>query len=340
MSPDPVCARAHARAGLLGNPSDGYGGKAIALSLYDFRARVRVRAADRCEIRPHDGPGLEFPGLGDAARAFRAGGCDGGARLVHAALARFAGHPRGAAALARGGARLRCRLDCDTTIPREVGLAGSSAIVIATLRALCAWLEVEIPRFDVAELALAAEVEGLGIAAGAMDRVIQTYEGFWLMDLREPRSERHYRRLDRRLLPPLFVAWDPRGGTASGVAHGDLRARWLRRDPEVLRAVEHFRELVDRGVACIERGDAAGLRALVDENFEARKRIFPVSGRDRELVAIARGCGAAAKQCGSGGAVIGIPPERAALGELASAYAGAGFAFVEPTDAPRPEVGA
>ena len=37
-----VMGVAHARAGLLGNPSDGYGGKAIALCLAGFRARVYV----------------------------------------------------------------------------------------------------------------------------------------------------------------------------------------------------------------------------------------------------------------------------------------------------------
>ena len=39
--------RAHARAGLLGNPSDVYEGKAIAVSICDFSAEVTLEAAER-----------------------------------------------------------------------------------------------------------------------------------------------------------------------------------------------------------------------------------------------------------------------------------------------------
>ena len=84
---DTVTAHAFSRAGLLGNPSDGYGGKAIALSLYEFRARVTVRAADRFAILPGADDALEFDSLIEASRSFREVGCDDGLRLVRAAVA-------------------------------------------------------------------------------------------------------------------------------------------------------------------------------------------------------------------------------------------------------------
>lgn len=37
-----IAKRTHARIGLLGNPSDGYGGKTISLSLKNFWAEVRA----------------------------------------------------------------------------------------------------------------------------------------------------------------------------------------------------------------------------------------------------------------------------------------------------------
>src|ERR1051325_7364835 len=43
---------AYARAGLLGNPSDGYFGKTIALLVRNFRARVLLYPSARLEIRP------------------------------------------------------------------------------------------------------------------------------------------------------------------------------------------------------------------------------------------------------------------------------------------------
>ena len=67
------------------------------------------------------------------------------------------------------------------------------AIVIAALRALMSWFDVSIDPVTLAEMALAVEVEELGLAGGPMDRVIQVYEGLMLMDLREPRTAASYR---------------------------------------------------------------------------------------------------------------------------------------------------
>ncbi len=44
--------RAYARAGLLGNPSDGYFGKTIAFIIRNFRARVLLYPSARVEIKP------------------------------------------------------------------------------------------------------------------------------------------------------------------------------------------------------------------------------------------------------------------------------------------------
>ena len=42
---------AYARAGLLGNPSDGYYGKTISLLVRNFRARVILYPSARLEIK-------------------------------------------------------------------------------------------------------------------------------------------------------------------------------------------------------------------------------------------------------------------------------------------------
>ena len=321
---------AYARVGLLGNPSDGYGGKAIAFSLYDFRARVSIEASDHFAIHPGPSDQHSFASLSRACQVFRTAGCEDGIRLLRAAILRFAGHAEALGAIAEDDPRLRFTMCYETDIPRQVGLSGSSAIIIAALRALMAWFEIEIEPATLAELALAAEVEDLGIPAGAMDRVVQAYEGMLQMDLREPRTPNSYTRMDMSCLPPLFVVWDRRGGQASSVAHGELRARWQSGDPEVRQVIQSLRELVDAGVTCLETSDGAGFRELVNRNFELRSRIFPISERDRELVAMARDSGAAAKLCGAGGAILGIPVEESQIAELAHAYRRAGFGFLQP----------
>ncbi len=44
----PVCNRVYARIGLLGNPSDGFFGKTVSLSLANFYAEARVRCIPLC----------------------------------------------------------------------------------------------------------------------------------------------------------------------------------------------------------------------------------------------------------------------------------------------------
>jgi glucuronokinase len=111
---------------------------------------------------------------------------------------------------------------------------------------------------------------------------------------------------------------------------GDLRARWQRGDPELRHVIQSLRELVDAGVSCLEVSDGAGFRELVDRNFDLRSQIFPISERDRKLVAMARASGGAAKLCGSGGAILGVPVEESQMAELADAYQRAGFGFLQP----------
>ncbi len=183
-------ARAEARAALAGNPSDGYGGAVLAVTLSGMTAEAEVGEA---------GPPSE---------------------LVAAAVARFRRrHPDAS----------ECDIRWRTSIPRGVGLGGSSAIVIATLRALCRHHSVAIDDVELAEMALAVEAEDLGIAAGLQDRIAQAFGGLTYMDF----GRRRYERLDASLLPPLVVAWRPDAGGSSGAVHGDLRARFERGEAPV-----------------------------------------------------------------------------------------------------------
>jgi glucuronokinase len=297
----------------------------------DFAAEVELEPADRLELVAGEADRIEYRDYADLAHTLSVDGPYGGLRLLRGSLLRFARQHPQVAELDANDPLLRFRLRYRTDIPRQVGLSGSSAIVIATLRALGQWFEVPLDPHVLAELALAAEVEELGIAAGPMDRVIQAHEGLMLMDLKAPRSAGSYRRLDPALLPPLFVAWDPAPGIESGRLHSDVRARWLAGDPEVLQAMQSLREIVDRGVGCLETGDHAGFRKLMDQNFDIRARIFPMRDRDRELVQIGREAGAAVKFAGSGGAVVGALAESSDFERVQRAYRAAGIPAIRPT---------
>ena len=296
-----VTGIAHARAGLLGNPSDQYGGKTIAFSIREFCARVTIESSDWFAIRYGPSDLVEFPSFLEAGRTFRERGCDDGIRLLRAAIRRFVDQWEDTQGLVEDDRLLRFEMRYETSIPRQVGLGGSSAIVIAALRALTAWFETTIDPATLAELALAAEVEDLGITAGAMDRVIQCYEGVMLMDLREPRTAASYTRLGPETLPPLFIAWNPRGGRSSGRIHEGVRRRWREGDEEVHREMATLRELVDSGAECLRRGDHAAFRELMNRNFGIRSQLFPISEPNREMVEIGRSFGAGSSSAGLAG---------------------------------------
>ncbi len=294
---------AFARAGLLGNPSDSYGGKTIAFSVRNFSAQVSVEPSDCLEIDDR----LAAP-------------------LLKAAFGRFEAHT--------GKPSAPMRISLVTDVPFQVGLAGSSAIVIAALRALSAAHASPLDPFDQSELALAAEAADLGIAAGPMDRVIQAYEGLLHMDFGEYRSPACYTRLDVSSLPPLLIAWDPGGGEHSGSVHAELRDRWQRGEADVRTTMQIFGELVDEGESALRDGDFARLRRAVDRNFETRAKLFRIADRDREMVELARRHGAAAKQCGSGGACLAVLAAEPDAQTLTAAYRDAGYLTLRPVIEP------
>jgi glucuronokinase len=312
-----VVGRALARIGLLGNPSDGYEGCAIAATVRGFDATVEIEPAEHFELVAGSDDRLVFDDLRELSQVLHTRGSYGGLRLMRAALARFTRHQPIDDCAAE---RLRFRMTYRTDIPRQVGLSGSSALVIAALRALGEWFEAALPPGELAEMALAAEVEELGIAAGPMDRVIQAFEGVMFMDFAPPRSESAYERLDPDSLPPLFMAWDPQPGIDSGRLHGGVRERWLAGEPEVRRVMQELRALTADGRKCLEAGDRDGFVNHMDENFDLRAAIFPMRRRDRELVEIGRGAGAAVKFAGSGGAVVGAVTDPGELDRVLAAY--------------------
>lgn len=291
--------RAYPRAGLLGNPSDIYGGRVIAFSFEDFHAEVTIESAPQREIAP-----------------------DGG--LLEALWTLFAERHLPAGAAPTFVMRL------ESNIPRQVGLAGSSAILVAGLRALMDRFAVRIEPIVQAELALEVESEVLGIVAGPMDRVIQVFEGVQYIDCKRPLRADGVRAIDPARLPPVFIAYDPNPGQESGVVHSPVRERWLRGDPDVRRTIAIFPGLADRGYACVQSGDVRGLMPLLNENFDTRASIFDISARNRELVRVGREHGAATGFAGSGGAVVGLVEDAARLPVLEAAYRRAGFEFVRP----------
>ena len=122
--------RAYARAGLLGNPSDGYNGKTISVIVRNFWAEVVLYEWDSVEIVLAEDDRARFRSIYDLERDVQLHGYYGGIRLIKATIKRFAEYCQ-AQNLALHERNFSIRYQ--TNIPRQVGLAGSSAIITATL---------------------------------------------------------------------------------------------------------------------------------------------------------------------------------------------------------------
>src|SRR5436305_1286513 len=217
----------YARAGFLGNPSDGYYGKTISFSVRNFRARVLIYPSARLEIKLSKADLPVFESLHDLYETTRWRGYYGGIRIIQALIVRFMDY------CAEQGIALENRnftIEYESTIPLRLGMGGSSAIIIAALRALCQYFQVEIPKPIQAKLALETETREIGVPAGPQDRVIQVYEGLVYMDfsreLMESRGYGEYQPLDPSLLPNLYLAYRTSLSEGTEVFHNNVRERW------------------------------------------------------------------------------------------------------------------
>ncbi len=309
--------RAYARAGLIGNPSDGYFGKTISFTMADFSAQIIIYEWPTLEILPCQQDRESYDTLAEMVEDVTRNGYYGGLRLVKAAIKKFYDYCQAhSIELAARNFTLRYATD----IPRQVGLAGSSAIITATFRALMAFYQVQIPPAVLANWVLATEVDELGIRAGLQDRVSQCYDGLVYMDFARERMEReghgYYEPLDLALLPELYIAYKVVLAKVSGVVHSNLRERWERGEAAVVEGMKGFAELAERArVALLERRHGE-LAELINANFDLRRSIIPISEENIRMVETARRCGASAKFAGSGGAIVGTLPHPGAYEEL------------------------
>jgi glucuronokinase len=314
-------SKAYARAGLLGNPSDIYFGKSLGISVRNFRATVTLRESPELEIVSHPDDRNVYRTMHDLVDSVKCTGYYGGERLIKAAIKVFYEYC------------VDQNLDLDkrnftmgysSSIPRQVGLAGSSAIVTAAFRSLMKFYHVEIPLEILPNLILSAENDELRNQAGLMDRVVQVYEGCVYMDLDEKliRSQKHgrYVQLDPSRFPQMYIAYQRSLSKVSGHTHRDLRTRFEQGDSDVVETLKQIAELAEKGKDAIQNGNHDLLHALINENFDLRHKIMPISEGNLEMIFTARDCGASAKFAGSGGTIIGSYSDEATYRLLTRAF--------------------
>jgi glucuronokinase len=322
---------AYARAGFVGNPSDGYFGKTISFIVRNFRARVLLYPSSRLEIKLSKADTPVFENLEELRRITRWRGYYGGIRIIQALLMRFSDYCRDQ------GIELPDRnftIEYESTIPQRLGLGGSSAIITASLRALMQYFQVEIPLPVQANLVLETETRELGVPAGLQDRVIQAYEGLVYMDFCKDLIDRQgygdYEPLDPGLLPNVYVAYQTALSEGTEVFHNNVRERYNAGDPSVVNAMRQWAEYARQAREALLQRDYETLGKLVNANFDLRAAIYKISQGNLAMIRVSRGAGATSNFAGSGGAIVGTYEDEAMYERLVAQLGAIGVAVIKP----------
>jgi glucuronokinase len=327
-----ITKRSYPRAALLGNPSDGYFGKTIAFPFENFSAEVMLWETPELEILPAEYDSNVFNSISELAHDVELYGYYGGIRLLKAAVKRFYEH------CLENGIKLNERnftIRYKSDIPYKLGLAGSSAIITACIKALMIFFGVEIPKPVMANLVLSVELNELGIGAGLQDRVVQSYESPVYMDFNKELIEKQgygdYRSLNSKLFRNIYIAYRNDLAEGSEVVHNNFRERYNFGDPAVLAAINEWADLTVKGLEALEKGDMARLSGYINRNFDIRRSVMNISEKNIQMVETARSLGASAKFTGSGGAIIGTYVDDKMYNQLAKTLNGMNINVLKPT---------
>lgn len=294
------------RAAVIGNPSDGYFGKTIAFVFSNFIANVQLYQTPELEIKPQHLDGTSFKNMKGLVENINFAGYYGGVRLIKGMIKVFYEY------CIENNISLASKnftIQYTSNIPLRLGLAGSSAILSACLKALCLFYEIYIAPATFANLVLSVETKELGIAAGLQDRVAQAFEKPVFMNFDKEIMEKqgcgNYKVLSTENFPLFYIAYRKNLSEGTEVLHNNLKARFNIGEKKVLQAMARWGQITEEFKTAIQNSDCKTMHELINENFDLRKELVPITSGNIKMVGLARSVGASAKFTGSGGAIIG-----------------------------------
>ncbi len=294
------------RAAVIGNPSDGYFGKTIAFVFSNFIAKVQLYQTPMLEIKPQRVDETTYSNMDELVNNVNFGGYYGGMRLLKGMVKVFYEYCK------NNDIKLSSKnftITYDSNIPLRLGLAGSSAILTACLKALCLFYEIYIEPAIFAGLVLSVETKELGISAGLQDRVAQAYEKPVFMNFDKKMMQKQgfgeYQVLRNVHFPNFYIAYRKNLSEGTETVHNNLKARFEIKEAKVLQAMKRWAQITEEFRDALTKADNQRMHDLMNENFDLRKNLIPVSKGNIEMVELARSTGASAKFTGSGGAIIG-----------------------------------
>jgi len=302
------------RCGIVGNPSDMYGGSVISLSTTE-RATVAIENNDILEITVEG----HTRRIGSPADLMQDGGMFD---AVLAAIEYFN----------LGDARIRIMVTSD--IPVSAGLSGSPAVITALVAALLDWmreagyaaapgsrwkLEGLTNRYLLAETVRHIELYFLKIVCGYQDAYMCAFGSMNFLDFRDkeyylPLTREPFGTVENLALtaPRLPVILAHTGvKRVSGAVHKPIRDRWIEGDLLVTRGVLRLAHLARMTKTAVLSGDWDRLAEAMTENHEITRSFGSSSEVNERLIRTALDSGALAAKlagAGKGGTIIVLDP--------------------------------
>ncbi|MDR3710280.1 MAG: hypothetical protein P4L33_18440 [Capsulimonadaceae bacterium] len=299
------------RCGLVGNPTDMYGGSVVSCSTREHAFCVLDAA--------WGGPGVLIQVSGVRQRLETQG--DLVLRGDHLDIVRGV-----LSALDVDPANARpFSLDVTTDIPMCAGLAGSTAMIATVVGAVLSHIGLRLNLYETAELIRKIEYDVLEIVCGFQDHYMCVFGGLNYMDFRDKSSDAAQdpgapfatvEPLEPFLESALPIVVAHTGDKHhSGDVHSPLRARWLEGEKTVVDGHARIARLARLAKKAILAGQWEVVGTLMNQNHEIVRDLGCSSETNETLIAAALGNGAiGAKLAGAGGGgsivVVSYEPER------------------------------
>ena len=176
------------------------------------------------------------------------------------------------------GIRSGVSLFLASEVPPGTGLGSSSAVAVATIKALSVACGMMLSSAEIAELACHIEIERLGQPIGKQDQYAAAFGGLNAITFSDEKvsveplsiSPETLLRLDRNIL--LFFVGSTRISSDILSKQKDASARGK---PEVVSALHAIKQAALEVKNCLERGDLRRFGELLDLNWQHKKRLAP-----------------------------------------------------------------
>jgi galactokinase/mevalonate kinase-like predicted kinase len=322
MASGPIfSASAPGRCGIVGNPTDMYGGSVLSCTI-PRRARVRLEPDNALTLVTNGQTAVlanrtDFHIRGDRFDVPRA------------VLSDLHLHD------------IKVRLTYDSDIPFRGGLSSSTALVAATLWVVQRHLGLAQHRHLFAERTRSVELNRMGIVCGYQDAYMATFGGLNYMEFRDKEFYRAVadepyatvESLTGRVPGFPFIVAHTGVQHLSGAVHRPLRERWLDGETAVVEGYQRIGKLAREGKRAFLDGDWERLARLMTQNHAIQRDLGGSGPANERLIKAALDAGAMAAKlagAGSGGTIIALHPDPRSLEASLRAAGAVDILYPEP----------